>query len=112
MKYNFDKKRFLLVANSDSGEVDTSTVFEYQQDGDVVTADYEGGTVITGKIIAHIVDDKLHMLYQCITTDKTLKAGKAIADITITDKQKIQLTLDWQWLNGSGDKGRSTYIEE
>ncbi|MNR53519.1 hypothetical protein D3C85_1735490 [compost metagenome] len=51
------------------------------------------------------------MLYQCLTTDNELKAGKAIAQITLTENGKIKLSLDWEWLNNGNEKGKSEYVE-
>lgn len=51
------------------------------------------------------------MLYQCLTTENELKAGKAIAKISTTKNGKLKLSLQWQWLNEVGDKGVSEYIE-
>lgn len=110
-KYDFNNKTFALIDNSNNGEVNTETTFEYQQNGDLVSADYKGGTVKYGKIIALLEDDKLNMVYQCITTDNELKAGKAIATITFSKNNKLKLNLDWQWLTGERDSGNSEYIE-
>lgn len=108
--FNFNNKTFSLVENSELGKVDTKTTFEYKQEGDLVTADYYGGTIKYGKIIAHLKANKLHMLYQCITTDNELKAGKAIANVSLTQDNKITLKLNWEWLGKDG-KGVSEYIE-
>ena len=51
------------------------------------------------------------MLYQCLTKDGELKAGNAIAQVSINEENKIQLDLKWQWLNGDKSSGSSTYIE-
>jgi len=110
-EFDFNNKTFLLVQNSKNGQVNSDTVFKYQQDGNLVTADYFGGSIKYGKIIAHLQGDKLNMLYQCLTTDNELKAGKAIADITLTEQGKIKLSLDWQWLTNEKEKGQSEYIE-
>lgn len=110
-KFNFNNKRFALIENSDSGQVNSETIFEYNQEGNLVTADYSGGTIRYGKIIATLKDDELNMLYQCLTTDNLLKAGKAIAKISITSKGKIKLSLDWEWLTNGNEKGKSEYIE-
>ncbi len=108
---NFHNKTFLLVDNSNNGKVNKATKFEYKQEGDLVTADYYGGTIRYGKIIAKLEADKLIMLYQCLTNENELKAGKAIAQITINENKKIQLHLNWEWLNKSGEKGSSEYVE-
>lgn len=110
-KFDFSDKTFALVKNSDSGKVTAETVFKYKQEDDLVTADYSGGTIRYGKIIAALEDDELDMLYQCITNENELKAGKAKAKITINDKGKMKLSLDWEWLEGGGERGKSEYIE-
>jgi len=51
------------------------------------------------------------MLYQCITTDNELKAGKAIAQISVSENEKIKLKLNWEWLNNGNDKETSEYVE-
>lgn len=109
-KINFDGKKFALIENSRNGEVNSDTIFEYKQEGSLVTANYYGGTVNYGKIIAHLKNNRLDMLYQCLTTDNQLKAGKAIAKISITDG-KIKLSLDWEWISVNGGSGQSEYIE-
>lgn len=108
---NFNNKTFLLIDNSEKGTVNSDTVFKYQQEGNLVTAEYSGGTVVYGNIIAKLIDNQLHMLYQCMTTDDELKAGKAIAQISINEHNKIQLKLDWEWLGSKNDKGVSEYLE-
>jgi len=109
--YNFHNKTFSLLENSSKGKVNSQTIFEYQQEGDLVTADYHGGTIRYGKIIAQLKDHQLHMLYQCLTTENELKAGKAIADISVTPTGKIKLNLHWEWLGNKTEKGTSEYIE-
>jgi len=48
MKYNFDGKVFVSIANTENGEVGEDTLFHYHQDGDIVTAEYEGGSIVKG----------------------------------------------------------------
>jgi hypothetical protein len=110
-KFNFDNKRFALIQNTESGKVNSDTVFEYKQHENLVTADYYGGTIKYGKIIAHLIDNELNMLYQCLTTDNQLKAGKAIAKISLLESGKMKLSLNWEWLTDGGEKGISEYIE-
>ena len=108
---NFNNKKFILLENSKSGTVNSTTIFEYQQSGNLVTANYQGGTIKYGKIIAHKKKDELFMLYQCITMENELKAGKAIAKISLTKNNKIKLKLNWKWLTDDFSTGTSEYIE-
>ena len=110
-KINFNNKKFVLLENSNTGKVNSDTIFEYKQDGNMVTADYHGGTIKYGKIIAHVMNEKLIMLYQCITVDNDLKAGKSIAEISLNENDKIKLKLDWQWLTDDLTTGKSIYVE-
>jgi len=110
-EFNFNNKTFSLLENSENGKVNSETIFKYKQEGNLVTADYCGGTIKYGKIIAYLKNDKLDMLYQCITNENELKAGKAIADISLTKENKLKLKLNWQWLNKEDESGVSEYIE-
>ncbi|MEO9569685.1 MAG: hypothetical protein ABJH82_04525 [Polaribacter sp.] len=111
-QFNFHNKTFYLLENSVYGKVNTDTVFKYQQKDNIVTADYSGGTIKYGKIITTLDNDKLQALYQCVTSENELKAGKSIAKISLTKENKILLKLNWQWLNGNKEKGVSEYLEK
>ena len=110
-EFNFHLKKFVLVKNSTNGTVNEETIFNYQQEGDLVTADYSGGPIKYGKLIAILKWDELNMLYQCLTTYNQLKAGKALAKITLTEAGKLKLLLNWEWLGENHEKGQSEYIE-
>ena len=110
-KYNFNHKKFSLINNSENGTVDSDTIFEYKQNGNLVTADYYGGLIRYGKIIAKLNEDNLDMLYQCLTINGDLKAGKATAMISLTANDKIKLKFEWEWLGEKNEKGISEYLE-
>jgi hypothetical protein len=110
-RFNFDNKRFALIQNSANGEVNAETMFLFKQDKNLVTADYFGGTIRYGKIIAELNGGQLNMLYQCLTTDHQLRAGKGIAEISLTDAGRIKLTVNWEWLTNANEKGKSEYLE-
>lgn len=109
--FNFQNKTFRLLDNSPAGKASEETLFYYKQDGDLVTADYFGGSIVYGKIIARMQGDQLHMLYQCLTGDDELMAGKATATISLTEDGKIHLKLHWQWLEDVQQSGTSEYQE-
>ncbi|MFS4492521.1 hypothetical protein [Maribacter sp. 2308TA10-17] len=109
--FNFDNKTFTLVENSENGSANSKTIFEYKQEGSLVTADYHGGGIKYGKIIARLENDTLHILYQCLTDEDELKAGKATAKVSLNEESKIRLILDWEWLDKNEEKGSSEYIE-
>lgn len=110
-KLNFNNKTFSLLENSANGKVNSETQFHYKQEGNLVTADYSGGPIIYGKIIGHLQENTINMLYQCLTTENVLKAGKAKATASLAENNKIKLKLDWEWLDGQKEKGTSEYLE-
>lgn len=109
---NFNNKTFYLVENSENGQVNSETIFEYKQQGNLVTADYSGGSILYGKIIALLEGNYLNMLYQCVTNKNELMAGKAKAFISFNENNKIKLALNWEWLGDDKEKGTSVYIEK
>ena len=111
-EFNFNNKTFFLIENSENGKVNSETIFKYKQEGNLVTADYYGGIIKYGKIIAHLKNDNLDMLYQCITTENELKSGKAIAEISLTKDNKMKLKLNWEWIGNKNESGISEYIED
>ncbi|HOY94970.1 MAG TPA: n-acetylglutamate synthase [Catalimonadaceae bacterium] len=111
MKYNLNNKTFRIVTNSDHGKVDSNTLFRYKQEGDQVSAEYEGGNILKGNVLAKMEDESMKMMYQCLTTDNELKAGRAVARLSMLQSGKIYMKLDWEWLGENTGKGHSEYIE-
>jgi adenine specific DNA methylase Mod len=109
---NFNNKIFYLKSNSNHGTSNADTIFHYQQKESLVTANFSGGSVQFGTIIAIHHGDYLDMIYQMLTTANELKSGKAIAKISIDNNEKIQLDLNWEWLVSSEIKGTSIYCEQ
>ena len=75
---NFEGKKFRLIANSKNGEATSETIFEYSQEGDLVTADYYGGEIRYGKIIGLLDGNNLQMYYQCLTKEDEFKLGSEL----------------------------------
>ena len=57
MEYNLEGKVFRSISNTGSGEVGADTLFHYHQAADIVTAEYSGGSVVTGHLIARVLAD-------------------------------------------------------
>lgn len=109
---NFNNKIFYLQSNSVNGTSNSNTIFHYKQEANLVTATFSGGNVIYGSIVALHNDSILEMAYQMLTVTKELKSGKAVAQISVTEDNKIQLTLDWVWLIEGNVRGESIYKEK
>lgn len=112
MKFSYDNRKFRSVENSDGGEVDAETLFHYHQDGDLVWAEYSGGAIVRGQLIAVCDDDgTLEMRYQHVNKGGQLMTGKCVSKPEILPDGRIRLREKWQWTSGDKSEGESV-IEE
>lgn len=112
MKCNLDGKKFASISNTENGEVGEDTLFHYHQDGNIVTAEYAGGSIVKGHLIAKVLDDgKLDMRYHHINRNGDLMIGKCLSTPEIIEDGRIKLKEQWQWLSGDMSEGHSEIVE-
>lgn len=109
---NYHNKQFRIVNNDDNGETSIETIFLYQQEGNILTAEYSGGSIIKGHLIG-LVDENGHidMRYHQINDQGEIRTGKCISQPEFLENGKIRLHETWQWTSGDFSKGQSI-IEE
>ena len=108
---NYDGKIFFPVVNADNGEVNEATIFYYRQNGNIVTAEYTGGTILHGHLIALIdADGNLDMRYHQVNHQGELRTGICRSVPEILPDGRVRLHENWQWT--SGDLSRGTSIVE
>jgi hypothetical protein len=108
----YDGRRFVSVSNSEGGDAGCATTFHYHQDGDLVWADYAGGAVRRGMLVARCAPDgTLDARYQHMTEGGELKTGICRSTPELLADGRLRLHETWRWTSGSGDSGRSV-IEE
>lgn len=111
-KINYDNKTFASVQNSETGEVSSETVFYYHQKNDLVWAEYSGGAVVFGTLIAKCnKEGNLEMRYQHLNASGDLMTGKCVSKPEILADGRIRLHEKWQWTCGDFSEGESI-IEE
>ncbi len=111
-RIHYEGRRFRSVQNSEIGEVDAETFFEYHQEGSYVWATYKGGLISCGQLIARVDDEgALDMRYQHITTDGTLKTGICESKPEILPDGRLRLYERWRWTCGGYEQGESI-VEE
>ncbi len=109
---NYDNKNFASVRNSETGEVSSETVFHYHQKENLVWAEYKGGAVIFGTLIAKCDDaGNLEMRYQHLNTNGDLMTGKCVSTPQILADGRMRLQEKWQWTCGDFSEGESI-VEE
>ncbi len=109
---SYHNKKFRAIANSVNGETSSDTIFHYFQEGNVVTASYSGGQIISGNLIA-LVEEKgcLNMRYHQVNTKGELMTGICFSTPEILPNGKIRLHEEWEWTSGDRSKGESILEE-
>jgi len=109
---NYDGKSFRSVDNSETGEVSHETIFHYHQKGDLVWAEYAGGAIFFGNLIAKVEKEgNLEMRYQHLNEQGKLMTGVCHSTAEILSDGRIRLLEKWQWTSGDFSEGESV-VEE
>lgn len=108
----YDGRIFVPKVNSENGEVDKRTKFEYHQRGNIIWADYSGGDIIKGQLLGRIeADGELSFYYHHINSNHEARTGKCKSIPKLLDNGKIELHEQWQWLDGDRSEGNSVIVE-
>src|SRR5919199_3674421 len=108
----YNDKTFRSVTNTENGEVTAETTFWYHQEGQLVWAEYKGGSIVKGFLIATVqADNSLDMRYQHVNTQGELMTGRCHSTPELLADGRIRLHERWQWTSGDGSSGQSI-VEE
>lgn len=109
---NYNNKKFKVISNSNNGELTTDMVFHYQQEGDVLTCQYNGGEIVTGHLIGLVNDaGNIKMSYHQINKKGEMQTGICDSVAVVMPDGKIRLHEAWQWTSGDKSKGTSVLEE-
>lgn len=107
--FTVDDKFFTAIENSESDEVSDKTVFCYHQKGNVIWAEYSGGSIVKGFLIGTMDEDhNMHFNYQHMNTDGELRTGSCDSAPSV-ENGKLRFNEKWKWT--MGEEGTSV-IEE
>ncbi len=109
---DYNNRQFRTVTNTENGEVSGETRFRYHQEGNLIWAEYAGGSVRKGSIIGTVDTlGQIDMVYQHLNTTGELRTGRCHSVPEIQENGKIRLHETWQWTSGDASSGTSI-IEE
>ncbi|MDW5289741.1 n-acetylglutamate synthase [Formosa sp. PL04] len=109
---NYNNKKFRPVENSENGETTAETIFEYKQNGNVLTSEYSGGKIVSGHLIGLVNDyGAIEMRYHQVNTKGELMTGVCTSKPELFTNGKIRLYEEWQWTSGNKSKGKSVLEE-
>lgn len=112
MEFNLDGKVFRSVSTTDNGDVGAETLFQYRHTADIVTADYSGGRIVVGHLIARMLPGgRLDMRYHHLNDTGEFMLGTCISTPDRLPDGRLRFREEWHWLSGDRSSGFSE-IEE
>ena len=109
---NYHNKTFRSVTNTPNGTVSGDTIFHYRQTGSIVTAEYTGGSIVFGQLLASMDESgNLDMRYHHITDQGLIQTGTCQSAPELLPDGRIRLHESWKWTSGDASSGHSI-IEE
>lgn len=109
---NYHNKKFRSIKNSENGEITEETIFEYKQNGNILTSEYQGDQIVKGHLIG-LVDrsGNIEMCYHQVNTKGELMTGICFSKPELTTSGKIRLYENWKWTSGDKSSGKSVLEE-
>lgn len=112
MSINYNGRKFVSIENTDNGEVSSQTIFQYKQEGSIISATYSGGEIIQGTLIGLVMENgSLEFRYNHVNSKDELRGGKCISTPSILPDGRIRLYEKWKWHDAESTEG-SSIIEE
>ncbi len=107
-KIGYNNKKFASVQNSETGDISSETIFHYHQEGNLVWAEYSGGEIVFGNLVAKADENgNLDMRYQHLNRLGELMTGICKSTPKLLKNRKIRLYEKWRWTNGDLSEGES-----
>ena len=94
----------------EGGEVDVETMFEFRQQGDLISATYKGGAVRLGFLVGVRSGDRLEFRYVQVNREGEISSGRSSDRIEILSDGRVRLHETWVWESRQGS-GTSTLEE-
>ena len=112
MKINYNNRKFKPKTTSTNSQTNSDTIFQYSQQGEIVSAVYQGGEIREGHLLGK-VDDQGHisMVYHHIDVAGNLMTGRCYSKPVMLPDGRIELHESWEWTSGDLSSGESV-IEE
>ncbi len=111
-RINYDGRKFRPIHSSATGEAGQDTVFYYHQSGNIVWAEYSGGEIVRGHLIAICNDDsRLDMRYHHVNQSGEVMTGVCQSSPEFLSDGRLRLYEKWHWTSGNPLSGTSI-IEE
>ncbi|WP_296384144.1 n-acetylglutamate synthase [Winogradskyella sp.] len=110
---NYNGKIFKPIKTTKNSETSNETIFEYKQNGNILTSDYSGGHIKQGHLIGIVAKDgTIEMRYHQVNLDDILMTGTCVSKPEMLPNGKIRLHEKWKWTSGDFSEGESIIEEQ
>jgi hypothetical protein len=111
MSISLDNVKMNVIKTSPKGVVNDLTIFTFSQNGNFVSAIYEGGKIYKGYLVGTVDNFKLSFSYCQLQNDGKIDNGHSECDITINREGKIILTEHFTWASKNDETGINIFQE-
>jgi hypothetical protein len=109
---NYHNKKFKVVSTAGSGEISGDFIFEYHQDGTVLSCEYAGGEIKEGRFVGSVDEDGvITFTYRQTNMKGQERSGICVSTPEILEDGRIRLNESWRWTDGDQSTG-TTVLEE
>ncbi|AXI11097.1 n-acetylglutamate synthase [Oceanobacillus zhaokaii] len=109
---NYNGRRFVSIENTENGEVSSKTIFDYIQEGKIISGTYSGGEIVKGILVGVIMEDScLEFRYNHVNNKNEIRGRQCISTPEILPDGRVRLYENWKWLDSEATEGNSI-IEE
>lgn len=100
--YNLDRIRMNVVKTAAAGVVNHETIFDFRQNGNVVTSGYAGGAVVQGYLVGALQGAALTFRYCQIDKYGNLDGGVSTCRLSRLPDGRLAMTETFQWESREG----------
>lgn len=109
---NYHNKKFKVVETSGGGEIADDFIFHYQQEGNVLSCSYSGGSIAEGMLVGSVDDEGvITFTYKQINQKGFDRSGICVSTPEFLEDGRIRLHEQWRWTDGDQSAGTSILEE-
>ncbi|WP_423746563.1 hypothetical protein V5735_20070 [Haladaptatus sp. SPP-AMP-3] len=107
---SLDGRRLAGVANDEAGEVGADTLFNFEQEGERIYANYSGGAIVDGHLVGTFDGKQWDVRYVQINEASETATGHSVGNVELLNDGRIRVEDEWEWESKSGE-GESVHEE-
>lgn len=100
LSLSLDGVKMRVITTAANGVVGRETIFDFHQEGRVVTAPYRGGKILAGYLAGVWEEALLHFRYVQVTVDHVVQSGSSTARVSRSAAGRLRLEENFQWEAG------------